>query len=161
MGNNADVANAGKPGLWRRKQTPCGLLCALGGTSCLSHTRGLKFPKTLRTVVLQGPRRPHELRWSGRLGRPAALLLLLRRPRPAQSTCSEVTGAPPNPPRRQQPQPERVPNAGLRAAARPHKRGGPDGPRTETVEAPRTQQPRISYRGAAILASHDLRSRTA
>lgn len=51
------------------------------------------------------------------------------------------------------------PTRGYRQPHGPAQRGGPYGPRVETVAAPRTPQPGANDRGAAILASHDSRRR--
>lgn len=120
MRKNEGVINAGKPGLWKRKQSPYGLLRALRGTRLPLTDSKPRTPTVPRGIAPLEPSEAHGLRRSRRPGRPVVLflLLLLRRERPAQDTCSEVTGTPPTPPRQRQPSPEPVPNVRLRAAAR-------------------------------------------
>lgn len=161
MGKNAGIAKAREPGLWRRKQSSYGLLCALGGTRqpiTYPRARTPAAPQSCGSSRALGGLRNSASREDREAGCPSTLRAttagaghLQRGQRHSPEPTATATASALN----------RCPMRGYGPPHGPSRRGSPHGPRAETVATPRTPQPRNCYRGAAILVSHDSRHRAA
>lgn len=102
---DAEVANAGEPGLWRRKQSPCGAVffASSGVRGCQSQTGGSSSRSPSKVWLLQGFRRPQETPGTPQVRKTQETGCPSPPPATAAGTRSEVTGAPPSTPPRQQP----------------------------------------------------------